>query len=113
LQTRSEVIATLPNSSSTLARVVGRLFPMPSTTAATDAQLMGAEITFGAKLIGHVEGLVRDPLSQRVRGLITSYGLKRRRVTVPMEWVTKRSTSRLVLAVGEHSLDDLGERIRP
>jgi hypothetical protein len=73
---------------------------------------MGAEITFGPTLIGHVEGLVRDPLSQRVRRLITSYGRTGRRVAVPMEWVAKRSASRLVLAVGVRSLDDLADRTR-
>jgi hypothetical protein len=83
------------------------------TSAARDEQLLGAEITFGGTLIGHVEGLVRDPLSQRVRRLITSYGLKRRRVAVPMEWVVKRSDSGVVLAVGARSLDDLGDRSRP
>jgi len=77
------------------------------TSAANDELLMGAEITFGTTLIGHVEGLLRDPVSQRVRRLITSYGLMRRRVGVPMEWVVKRSASRLVLGVGARSLDDL------
>jgi hypothetical protein len=72
---------------------------MFTSTATNDEQLMGAEITFGTTLIGHVEGLLRDPLSQRVRRLITSYGPIGRRVAVPMEWVTKRSASRLVLAV--------------
>jgi hypothetical protein len=82
------------------------------STATNDTQLMGAEITFGTTLIGHVEGLVRDPLSQRVRQLITSYGLARRRVAVPMEWVAKRSASRLVLGVGVRSLDDLHDWAR-
>jgi hypothetical protein len=86
---------------------------MLTSTAARDEQLRGAEITFGSTLIGHVEGLVRDPLSQGVRGLITSYGLTRRRVAVPMEWVVKRSAARLVLGVGASSLDDLGDRSRP
>ena len=86
---------------------------MRTSTAARDEQLVGAEITFGSTLIGHVEGLVRDPLSQRVRGLITSYGSTRRRVAVPMEWVVKRSASRLVLGVGARSLDDLGDRSQP
>jgi hypothetical protein len=80
---------------------------MFTSKAAYDAQLMGAELTFGSTLIGHVEGLIRDPISQRVRRLITSYGLNRRRVGVPMEWVVKRSAERLVLAVGVRSLDDL------
>jgi hypothetical protein len=78
----------------------------------TDDQLMGAEITFGATLLGHVEGLVRDPISHRVWRLITSYGPNARQVAVPMEWVTKRSASRLTLGVGARSLDDLGERTR-
>jgi hypothetical protein len=73
---------------------------------------MGAEITFGTTLIGHVEGLTRDPLSQRVRRLITSYGVTRRRVAVPMEWVAKRSASRLELGVGARSLDDLADQVR-
>ena len=80
---------------------------MFTSIAADDTQLMGAELTFGSTLIGHVEGLIRDPISQRVRRLITSYGLNRRRVGVPMEWVVKRSAERLVLAVGARSLDDL------
>jgi poly(3-hydroxyalkanoate) synthetase len=80
------------------------------TSAATgDTQLIGAEITFGTMPIGHVEGVVRDPLSRRVRRLITSYGLNRRRVEVPIEWVVKRSATRLVLGVGERSLDDLAD----
>jgi hypothetical protein len=80
---------------------------MVTSKAADDAQLMGAELTFGSTLIGHVEGLSRDPISHRVRRLITSYGLNRRRVGVPMEWVVNRSAERLVLAVGVRSLDDL------
>ncbi len=83
---------------------------MFTSTPVHDEQLMGAEITFGSTHIGHVEGLVRDPISQRVRRLITTYGLARRRVAVPMEWVAKRSASRLVLGVGARSLDDLGDR---
>jgi hypothetical protein len=83
---------------------------MFNSTAAHDEQLVGAEITFGTTLIGHVEGLVHDPLSQRVRGLITSYGLKQRRVAVPMEWVTRRTATRVVLGVSARSLDDLGDR---
>jgi hypothetical protein len=80
---------------------------MFTSTATNDNQLMGAEISFGPTLIGHVEGLSRDPISHRVRRLITSYGLNRRRVGVPMEWVVNRSPSRLTLAVGARSLDDL------
>ena len=77
-----------------------------------DDQLLGAQITFGGTLLGHVEGVIRDPVSQRVWRLITSYGLLGRRVAVPTEWVVKRSASRLVLAVGARSLDELGERAR-
>jgi hypothetical protein len=73
---------------------------------------MGAEITYGTTLIGHVEGLIRDPIFQRVRRLITSYGVTGRRVGVPMEWVINRSPSRLVLGVGARSLDDLGDWAR-
>jgi hypothetical protein len=80
---------------------------MFTSKAADDAQLMGAELTFGSTLIGHVEGLIRDPISQRVRRLLTTYGVNRRRVGVPMEWVVKRSAERLALAVGARSLDDL------
>jgi len=83
---------------------------MFTSTAMNDTQLMGAEMTFGKTLIGHIEGLVRDPISHRVRRLITSYGLAGRRVAVPMEWVINRSPSRLVLGVGARSLDDLPAR---
>jgi hypothetical protein len=83
---------------------------MLTSTATPDEQLMGAEITFGTTLIGHVEGLVRDPISHRVRRLITSYGSTGRHVGVPMEWIIKRSAARLELAVGIRSLDNLGDR---
>ena len=82
---------------------------MSASTATNDTQLMGSEITFGTTLIGHVEGLVRDPISQRVRRLITSYGMAGRRVAVPMEWVVSRAPSRLVIGVGARSLNDLAD----
>jgi hypothetical protein len=85
---------------------------MPEPTLTQDDQLMGAEITFGSALLGHVEGLVRDPVSLRVWRLLTSYGPLSRHVAVPMEWVVKRTASRLTLAVGARSLDDLTERAR-
>jgi PRC-barrel domain len=85
---------------------------VPHTSGPTDDQLVGTEITAGTTRIGQVEGVIRDPLSKRVRRLITSYGSPARRVAVPMEWVVKRSASRLVLGVDERSLDDLGERAR-
>ncbi len=79
---------------------------------AHDTQLLGAEITFDKTLLGHIEGLVRDPISQRVRRLVTSYGLTGRRVAVPMEWVVNRSPTRLALGVGARSLDDLADWTR-
>jgi hypothetical protein len=82
---------------------------MFTSTATNDTQLMGAEITFGKTLIGHVEGLGRDPISKRVWRLVTTYGRTGRRVGVPIDWVVKRSPTRLVLAVGTRSLDDLSE----
>ena len=85
---------------------------MPTSTAG-DEQLIGAEITFGATLLGHVEGLAVDPISHRVRRLITSYGKTGRRVGVPFEWIVRRSDSHLVLAVGERSLNDLEDWERP
>lgn len=85
---------------------------MPSATMAADQQLTGAEILYGTTLIGHVEGLVRDPVSQRVWSVLTSYGPTRRHVAVPMAWVVKRSASRLTLAVGTRSLDNLVDRPR-
>ena len=83
------------------------------TSGGTDGeQLVGAEIFFGPTRIGQVEGVVRDPLSGRVRKVITTYGPTNRRVAVPMEWVVKRSPSRLVLGVGVRSLDDLHDWAR-
>jgi hypothetical protein len=70
---------------------------------------MGAEIMFGPTLIGHVERVTRDPVSNRVRKLITTYGPAQRRVGVPMEWVVQRTPTRLVLGVGSLSLDDLAD----
>jgi hypothetical protein len=85
---------------------------MFTSTPTNDAQLMGAEMTFDKTLIGHVEGLVRDPISQRVWRLVTSYGKTGRRVAVPMQWVVNRSPTRLVLGVGAGSLDDLPDSPR-
>jgi hypothetical protein len=85
---------------------------MKTSEADRDAQLMGAEIAFGSTVLGHVEGLVRDPLSNRVWRVLTSYGPGLRRVAVPMEWVVRRSPTRLDIGVGAASLDDLGERAR-
>ena len=84
--------------------------PMHTANGSADDTLVGAEIFFGAQVIAHVEGVVRDPLSGRVRKLITTYGPSARRVAVPMEWVVQRTPSRLVLGVGSLSLDDLADR---
>lgn len=81
-----------------------------SSVLSTDEDLLGAEITFGTALLGHVEGLVRDPVSHRVWRLLTSYGPADRHVAVPMEWVIRRSPRRVELGVGARSLDDLGDR---
>jgi hypothetical protein len=75
-----------------------------------DDPLIGAEIMFGPTLIGHVEGVICDPVSSRVRRLITAYGPTRRRVAVPMEWVVQRTPTRLVIGVGSLSLDDLSDQ---
>jgi hypothetical protein len=75
-----------------------------------DNTLIGAEIMFGPTQLGHVEGLVRDPVSSRVRRLITTYGPAQRRVAIPMEWVVQRTSTRLVLCVGALSLDDLADQ---
>jgi hypothetical protein len=83
---------------------------MPSSTQPDNEDLMGAEITYGATVIGRVEGLVRDPVSQRVWRLLTSYGPTGRHVAVPIEWVVHQTPRRIELAVGIRSLDDLGDR---
>jgi hypothetical protein len=81
--------------------------------SAMDADLPGAEIVFGPELIGHVEGLLRDPLSHRILWLVTRYGPNARRVAVPKEWVVRCSSARLVLGVGRPSLHDLPDQADP
>jgi hypothetical protein len=83
---------------------------MHTTQIADDEKLVGAEIMFGPTPIGRVEGVVRDPLSGRVRKVITTYGPAHRRVAVPMEWVVQHTPTRLVLGVGSLSLDDLADQ---
>ncbi|GAC1315002.1 MAG: hypothetical protein NVSMB2_05490 [Chloroflexota bacterium] len=80
---------------------------MPTSKHSADDDLIGAELGFGATAIGHVEGVRRDPVSGRVWRLIATYGSQSRRVAVPMEWVVRRSPTRVTLAVGTGSLDDL------
>lgn len=83
---------------------------MRTPTPTEDEQFIGAEIVFGATSIGHVLGVAHDPVSQRVRRLITSYGPDGRRVAVPIEWVVRRTPSRVTLGVGTRSLDDLADQ---
>jgi hypothetical protein len=75
-----------------------------------DVDLIGAEMMFGTTPIGHVVGVLRDPNSQRVRRLLTSYGPDSRRVAVPMEWVLRRTPSQVILGVDARSLDDLADQ---
>jgi hypothetical protein len=82
---------------------------MRTSTRTEDEDLIGTEVALGTTLIGHVVGVLRDPVSHRVRRLITSYGARGRRVAVPMEWVVRCTPDRLVLGVGTRSLDDLGD----
>jgi hypothetical protein len=85
---------------------------MDTPAGADDEHLVGAEIQFGPTLLGHVEGVVRDPLSGRVRKVITTYGqgAARRRVAMPIDWVVQRTPTRLVIGVGALSLDDLADQ---
>jgi hypothetical protein len=83
---------------------------MHTPTPTEDEKLIGAEIVFGATSIGYVLGVVHDPFSQRVRRLITSYGPDGRRVAVPVEWVVRRTPTRVTLGVGTRSLDDLADQ---
>jgi len=83
---------------------------MHTSGGTDDEKLVGAEIFFGPTRIGQVEGVVRDPLSGRVRKVITTYGHTNRRVAVPMEWVVQHTPTRLVLGVGSLSLDDLADQ---
>ncbi len=81
-----------------------------SSVLPKDEELMGAEITHGSTHIGRVEGFVRDPVSQRVWRLLTSYGPTGRHVAVPIEWVIRQTPQRVELGVGTRSLDDLSDR---
>ncbi|MGI9148821.1 MAG: hypothetical protein ACR2IK_20115 [Chloroflexota bacterium] len=83
---------------------------MHTSNRPDDDHLVGAEIVFGRTPIGQVDGVIRDPLSGRVRKVITTYGPAHRRVAVPMEWVVRRTSTRLVLGVGPVSLDDLADQ---
>jgi hypothetical protein len=75
-----------------------------------DGDMIGSEIAFGSTVIGLVQSVQRDPVSDRVRRLVTSYGTTARRVAVPMEWVVRTTPTRVTLGVGAGSLDDLAEQ---
>jgi hypothetical protein len=80
---------------------------MATSTPTRDESLIGAAITFGPDVIGQVAGVLHDPVSGRVRYLITAYGVNHRRVAVPMEWVLHQTSRSVALGVGTRSLDDL------
>jgi hypothetical protein len=86
---------------------------MHTAPPTTDVDLVGTDILFGTTPIGQVLDVIRDPVSQRVRRLITTYGATGRRVAIPMEWVVRRTSSRVTLGVGARSLDDLAEQHAP
>ena len=53
-------------------------------------QLLSAEVVVGIGVIGRVEEVVCDPVSGRVRRLVTRYGsVSSRQVAVPIEWVAR------------------------
>jgi PRC-barrel domain protein len=74
------------------------------------SSLIGAQIIFGSTPIGHVQSVQLDPVSDRVRRLVTTYGIAGRRVAVPMEWVVRTTPGRVRLGVGAASLDDLADQ---
>ncbi len=77
-------------------------------TRQAEGTLTGAEVVVGKGVIGHVEGVVRDPVSGRVWRLVTRYGpANGRRVAVPIEWIVRGSAKRVQLGVGTRSLDQL------
>jgi hypothetical protein len=71
---------------------------------------IGAEIVFGAQSVGYVLGMLRDPISQRIRRIITAYGPDRREVAIPVEWVVRHTPARITLGIGTRSLDNLVDR---
>jgi hypothetical protein len=74
------------------------------------SSLIGAQIVFGSTPIGRVQSVQRDPVSDRVRRMVTTYGLPARRVAVPVEWVLHTTPDRVTLGVGAASLDALAEQ---
>ncbi len=70
----------------------------------------GAVVMLGATELGRVRSVVRDPISRRVRRLVTSYCDRTgasREVAIPIEWVVQHQPGRVVLGVERHELDGL------
>jgi len=88
----------------------GSTMPTVNATRNQDSYQIGAELVFGKESIGQVLDVGRDPISQRVWRLITAYGPHGRRVAVPVEWVVRRTPTRVTLAVGARALDDLPDQ---
>jgi hypothetical protein len=83
---------------------------MDTSSRPADEDRTGAELVLGTASIGHVLGVRRDPVSQRVWRLIATYGPHERRVAVPIEWVVRRTPTQVTLAVGIRALDDLRDQ---
>jgi hypothetical protein len=83
---------------------------MHTSTRSTDEDLIGAELMFGAMPIGHILGVRRDPISKRVWRLIAVYGAHGRQVSIPIEWIARRTPRRVTLAVGTRELDDMRDQ---
>ena len=83
---------------------------MHTSSRAADEDVIGAELVFGATSMGQILGVRRDLISQRVWWLIATYGPHGRRVAVPIQWVLRRTPTRVTLAVGTRELDDLPEQ---
>ena len=70
----------------------------------------GAALIVGTAVLGHVQDVVRDSISGRIRHLVTSYAGATgngRRVAVPVEWVVGHTPGHVVLGVGTRELDRL------
>jgi len=83
---------------------------MQTPTSIPDQELIGAELVCGAESIGPILDVGYDPISHRVWRLIVTYGPHQRRVAVPLEWVVRRTPTRVTLAVGSRALDDLPDQ---
>lgn len=84
---------------------------MQTTSQTEDADLVDSELFLAGTRIGLVVGLQRDPVSQRVRRIVTSYGSLGRQVAVPIDWVMRRGRGMLVLGVDVRLLDDLPDHL--